>query len=242
MHIVRDVNAGQTTKSVYDMVGRLISSTDARGRTSSSTYDGEGRLTYSKDSDGNETWNYYDVYGRQYRTKHHPATVSGEPVVNIITRSEYDDAGRVVRTVREKEDGTLLSENRTVFESSDSGRTETSIDRMGGRSVSIYDFGGRLVRSESYLPGGALGGWTAYEYDALGRTVRTVNDSGITNQTVYDALGRTESTTVSGPGQSLTTSYTYDAAGRQLTVTAPGGSMTQNVYDDLGRVERGGLL
>jgi YD repeat-containing protein len=246
---------GLVTESTYDAAGRLTSSTDAYGHNSITVYDGEGRVTRSTSADGYATYYYYDVFGRAYKERlNKPVKAAGgslgvnQTVVNVLTYYDYDEAGRVVRTVRRNalpdgSDGDLISETRAAYESDETGRAETQIDALGLKSVSIYDAGGRLARSESYDAGGRLLDWTAYEYDALGRPYKTSTRRGVATTNEYDNLGGLTKTTVSAPGYNdQVTEYAYDDAGRQTEVARfPGTShkrTTYYTYDALGRVTK----
>ena len=229
---------GRFGQSRYEhLAGRLVRSVDSRGRASVSDYDGEGRLVHTRDAEGNETWRDYNVLGQLRRERSHIASLAGQPNANLTTSYTYDDAGRTIATeTRRSEDDSLVSRSATEYTSDANGRTETQIDRYGNRSTSIYDHGGRLLRSEQYSAAGRLLDWTAYEYDALGRTVRTTNRCGVTSESEYDELGRMTASTVTAGEFSFTTTYGYDKGGRQLWTLGPDGVRTTNRYDDLGRV------
>ena len=241
------------TDTISDAAGRILSTYDSRTNTQSSTdYDGEGRPIKSVDADGNINLYYYSILGQKYREEYRPVIVpssssSAFSVFSVVTNYFYDDSGRVIKTTREKYEKdnnsntivTKLSETRTIYTSDASGRTETQIDSLGLQSLSIYDTGGRLVRSESRDTQGNLLSWTAYEYDPLGRTVKTSDSKGNITSSEFDDLGRQTQTTVDlGSNYHAVTQYTYDLAGRQISVIRPDGNKQINVYDSLGRVER----
>jgi YD repeat-containing protein len=243
---VRDMTTGQRTVSAVDRAGNVLWSGDARGRRTNYTTDGEGRALATVDADGNRVENIYDVFGRVYKEYSHRAgvTENGRPA-NQLTYYTYDDAGRTIEVVRRKanpdgSDGPIISTTRNEYESDSNGRIETQIDSLGRKSRSIYDGeGGRLTRTESYDAAGRLVDWTAYEYDLLGRTVKTENRRGVINETEYDTLGRVQRKIEhTRDGAYRTESVnTYDAAGRLETVNTDG-HLTRNEYDPLGRVTK----
>src|SRR6266540_2358032 len=113
----------------------------------------------------------------------------------------------------------------------------------GETSRFLYDATGRLVAAE-------VGGLrTSYEYDELGRLVRSVTSEGETTAYEYDALGRVTSAgswrfaysdqgivrTVAPDGS--TTDYTYDRHAAVTSVDAAG-STVRFVYGEQQRVTR----
>ncbi|HLA85743.1 MAG TPA: RHS repeat-associated core domain-containing protein, partial [Thermoguttaceae bacterium] len=170
-----------------------------------------------------------------------------------IDETQYDDAGRVVKTIQNYADGTPAGAD-----------TEQDI------TVAYeYDSGGRLVtmtannakgsgdpeaQATKYLYTSPINAaWqTAVVYpdsaDALtqnGTTkVWTITSGSDHVSTLYDRLGRTETTT---DQRGIVHTYTYDTAGRLAVdaVTAPGGwgnvdhsvEAVVTTYDDVGRVE-----
>jgi len=231
---------GLISYSLSDAQGRPKENNDAQDKKSETEFDGEGRVTHSKDTQGNETWTEYDVFGRRYRERYHPANVTGEENTNTFSLYYYDEVGRIAKTERRRDsvDGELLSRTEKQYIAGENGRSETTIDTIGRRSVSHHDKGGRLTLSESFDAQGNLTGSTSYEYDALGRTLRTTNELGIVNENFYDDLGRAIKTIASGGVYNLVTEYGYSDGGKQMWTLAPNGMRTRNEYDDLGRLSK----
>ncbi|HWQ31399.1 MAG TPA: RHS repeat-associated core domain-containing protein [Blastocatellia bacterium] len=141
------------------------------------------------------------------------------------TRIYYDDPGRTITSVRDKD----------FFGQSD------NINGSGLKSASRYDGLGRTWRVGSWT--GSAWNVTDTEFDALGRTRRVsspysatdltgaVNPSGFWTTTTYDALSR--ALTVTTPDTAtVTTAY----SGNQVMVTDQTGKKRLSQTDALGRL------
>ncbi len=128
-------------------------------------------------------------------------------VTGRLTGTQYDPAGRAAETYQD-----------------DDGAGGANAVRTGTIEV---DGAGRVFAREDWLQandGGTSRGWTAYEYDALGRTTAVITAEGTagesTTATTYDALDRTLTETVGteagtgSTGDAQTTTFTYDIGGR----------------------------
>lgn len=250
-HITTDTLSGLTSRSSYDASGMLLDSTDSRGQVSTVESDGEGRSTFHSDENGNDTYSYYNVLGQKYMERWSKARVQDDQIVNLWTYFIYDEAGRVIDTVRRKSPASatngiglpasdILSHTRTTYASDVTGRTETTSDTTGLASRSTYDGSGRLKLTESLDAFGGVMNWTSYDYDDLGRKEVETNNRGVTTTYTYDSLGRVVATHVTGPnGIDMLSTTGYDNAGRQEWTGQPtetGRTYTRFKYDDLGRL------
>ncbi|MFY9587619.1 MAG: PA14 domain-containing protein [Actinomycetota bacterium] len=142
------------TTTVYDTAGRAIASTNGAG-SSCSTYDSEGRLTGDKapGETGNTTYTY-DPAGAQ-RTATDPASV--------VVTSEYDEAGRVKR----------------------------SIDSFGAESVFAYNGEGQMLSRTSAI--GSLAGnpnyTTTNSYNDAGQLTQIQDPAGRLYKFTYETRG-----------------------------------------------------
>jgi YD repeat-containing protein len=216
------------TTTVY-IDGMVTSTTDRFDVTTASMYDARGNLietrTESRDELGNPTW--------------------------IVSRTVYDDNGRVIYTIDPHVDPTPDS---------------TFLAAPGTHS--IYDSLGRVIGSEridllliklendldhtglKFTPeplGSDIGNTLSFDetiYDAVGRVDYTRQNDGadtVISKNVYDVAGRLKIAIQDPDGNlltttdQLTTQYIYDAAGRQTRVIDALGRETRYEYDKVGR-------
>ena len=252
--------ADYLTTTEYDLLGNVVSTTNALGDTTTYEYDALGRLMKETlpDPDG-----------------------AGEPLESPVTTYKYDAGGNLVGVID-------ALENETNYEYDALGRLTKEIlpdpDVVQGSNRPTtyygYDVLGNLTAVTDAL-GSELGDpdhTTRYRYDALGRqthvidalcsdptaaepdhTVLTAYDAvgnvtsvtdqlGRTTDYEYDALGRLTKETLPDPDDlegtnRPVTSYEYDALGNLIAVTdalgnvlgATGGHTTYYRYDNLGR-------
>jgi RHS repeat-associated protein len=173
-----------------------------------------GKPVDAKDANGIVSSGYYDDPLDRPKQIRRAVGVSG---VESQTTFAYDDANRVVTTTGDK-----VSNNDNVLVSKE-----------------LYDQRGRTTESRQY-EGGTNYIVNKRDYDALGRAYRMTNpyrpwnsESAAWTTNVYDALGRTVSTT-SPDGSVVTTSY----SGNTITATDPAGKTRRSVNDALGRLIR----
>lgn len=188
------------------------------------------QTTFAYDSAGN-------VINR--RLEGRPATVTtayhhtGQPLsvtdaTGRVTRSVFDDLGRLRQTILDGDIGTA-DDLVTTYSYDPSGRPTTVIDALGRQATTEYD-GRGLVTKVTYADGSfvthaydgagnrtsttdALGRTTRFNYDSRNRLVQTIAPDGSTEQMRYDGVGRlVESTDALG----RKAQFTYNAAGSLL--------------------------
>jgi len=234
--------------TVFDGLGRPLSTTGEDGSTASYAYDEVGRLDWSEDMDGVVTWRDYDVAGR---------LVEEELGSTGSTWLAYADSGLLLSV--EDRDGVVTEHDWTW----DGRRARTRRPRASGSDdwdlgEWIYDDLGQVIEAFD----GAS--WSTYEYDHLGRlavayegvdpaTGSYIHEiewewtdtdrvefhvrDGIETEFAWNALGWRESVTYhDSAGGSATRSWLYNANGhvRQHTDEA----MLESYWDvdTLGRV------
>jgi RHS repeat-associated protein len=203
------------TKFDYHPDGNLKEVRDAEGQTVSSfKYNQFGDLTESTDASGVTRYFVYDDFGNQTLSYVHwedPADLGNVVDKTIVTRTIYDEEGRVTETHQYTVGGPQFYSNAndldsvppdwtTLTEYDDAGRVDRSVDRFGTETRNFYDVRGNLLetRTASKHAGGP-DTWVVSRtsYDNNGRAVYTVDPYaedtlGDTpgTQTIYDALGR----------------------------------------------------
>jgi RHS repeat-associated protein len=135
-------------------------------------------------------------------------------------RNEYDDAGRLVRTL--DADGHAIAYTHDI-----AGRLEQVRDRRGHLNSFAYDERGRVLTEIN-----ALGETTSHTYDDDGNETSRTDGLGHTSHATFDARGnRLTETDALGH----TTTSTYDAKNGLLTQTDIAGQVVMtNTYADGG--------
>ncbi|MFJ2633319.1 FG-GAP-like repeat-containing protein [Streptomyces sp. NPDC087422] len=254
----------------YDSAGNPTSTTDPEGNVESSTYDSAGRMTSQTDPRGNvagadkakfTTTYVYDTAGRlktqtdplghgtSYTYDDNGNVLTTTDALNRVTTYGYDKFNRQTSVT-----GPDNKVSKTEYDAA--GNVSATIDTAGNRTSYTYDKAKRQVSMTS--PRGNVAGadkakfTTTYGYDGNGNRTQTVDASGATTTTAYDALNRvlsvtdglnhTTKTSYDGNGniasttdaRAKVTTYTYDDADRQLTVTDPLNRVTTDAYDAVG--------
>ncbi|MFI0163383.1 polymorphic toxin-type HINT domain-containing protein [Streptomyces sp. NPDC017095] len=264
-----------TVTHTYDALGNVTESTDPLGRVTRYQYDRQNRLTVKDvpvgtgDERGQWTYTYTrtgeilsvtDPNGARAETTYddldRPVTstaIERKPRPGAFTtRSEYDDAGNVVRqtspsgaesrfTYDSLGQPTRLQEPSGVVTQlgyDAEGREVRRTDGMGRTSAKIYDQLGRLVQDQDLDPANNQLRKVGYTYDKAGNLVASTNPLNRTTTYTYDALNRLtgQSEPVSDT-KSLTTSFGYDALGNRTRYTDGRGNSTLYTFNSLGLAE-----
>lgn len=221
-----------TIMTGVDLLGRVVSYTDARGNTTTTTYDDLGRVSGRSGPVGTEEFDYdstdkltaqkldgttiatphYDTYGRLTSVDYPTA---GTQSLGTITYDNFGntnglnyilgDSSTASDTVTRSQSGSVLTDSRVI------GTNTLS-------SSYSYDAAGRLT-------GATIGSHTyAYSFGALDSSCGS--SSGINPDAGKD--GNRVSMTV----DSMTTTYCYDYADRLVSTSDP--TTTDAAYDDHG--------
>jgi len=229
----------QVTTTEYDRLGRVSAQVDPLGRRTEYRYDGLGNASYIVTIvDSGET--DFDA-----------------PVLNLVTRYEYNNAGDLVQITAPDPDGsgdpglspvTDLYYDRLGRQILSRQVVGSSADTLGSptddvENATAYDNLGRVVSTID-----PRGGVAVYTYDALGRqtSVTLPDPDGVGSQaspvmeTTYNKLGQV---TAALDARGFVTTYEYDALNRLVKVSLPHDPMAmsfgyaiERTYDDLGRV------
>lgn len=235
---------GYVTRTWYDPVGRVISTTanyttaggqnylDQYNVVTWYGYDAVGNQTHVTDTLGYVTLTEYDPLNRPVTVTANYTATAG-PDANLQTIYEYDAVGNVVavadpagRVTRAEYD--VLNRPVTVTVNSVQGGGAPDENQT---SLSVYDELGR-VEAQVQLSGTERITTTAYAYDALGQQTAITDAEGNATYLAYDALGQQTQVT---DAEGNATQNEYDAAGRLSAVTGALPGTTRYVYDALGR-------
>ncbi|MFZ6646154.1 DUF4214 domain-containing protein [Undibacterium sp. TJN25] len=254
----------QVSYTLYDADGRLSQTIDPAGHVTEYQYDGAGNLieatqynttidtsVLNKDSlpqdlssiastDDRSTFYYYNLDNQKIGL----VDAGGD-----VTQFKYDDAGRLVETIR------FATQISNASIASDFASLLPAVDPADQHTLGFYDGEGRLIGSidaENYL--------TEFSYDQNGNLVRTtryataisapvdagadlddlrpaVNSKDETSSNSYDALNRLVSST---NAEGTVSTYQYDVAGNLRAATVAYASIDAKTvnqrFDQMGRV------
>ena len=233
--------AGHVMHNVYDLAGRLTSTTMAYGTadatTTSYTYYNDGRKATETDPGGNTTTYNYDPAGRLTSVvdaQQHTTAYAYDDAGNQTsatdanghkTQQQYDARRRLQKTTYD--DGTT-----TQYAYDGPGNLTGVTDQAGNVVQYTYDFANQLksvIQTASPNPQNA----TAYAYDPNGNLTNLTDANSHTTQHGLDLLNQLNKETLP-LGQTQT--RTYDAAGNLLTLTDYNGHTTTYTYDSQNRL------
>jgi len=220
------------SEQVYDEVGRLDQSIDARGHATTFGYDDSGRRTTITDALNQVTLTAYDAAGNQVALT--------DPRGNT-TAFVYDAGNRLTRTIAP--DATFRTTGydalgRRTSETDESGRvTQFGYDALG-RLTTVTDALNQIT-TYAYDEAGnrisqidANGHVTRFEFDSVGRQTKRILPDGASERFTYDAVGNRSSRT---DFLGRTTLYDYDLQSRLLRRTYPGNVQVSFTYTPTGR-------
>ncbi|NUW38303.1 hypothetical protein HTZ77_43945 [Nonomuraea sp. SMC257] len=264
-----------TVSHGYDKAGQLIRTTDPRGYTSTFEYDQLGRQVRVTDpAPEGETpgrWvTEYDLAGEQ-RASVDPTGARTEATYDDLgrkitetqverkpsaaaytTKLEYDDAGRLTKTVApgnrtttykvnaagEVTEQTDPAANTTTMGYDPAGRlTKTTNVALTTATLAEYDLAGRKIAVKD-LKGSTVLRTMSTGYDPAGNPTTLTSGEGHVTKHTFDALNRL--TSLIEPikdGETITTSFGYDATGARTRLTDGRGNATWTTYNTLGLVE-----
>ncbi len=243
-----------TYSNSYDLLGRVLSSTDAENNTTTYTYNTKGQLTtVTYPNNSTENYNYDSANERVTYTDRNGYALT----------TQYDYLGNVL-TVKENSTNYVLQTNTYDLY----GRTATSAN-YGSQSVTeyTYDIKDRVTSQKIKNSQGTVQYQENYSYSVVGtggayylKTVKTIlgdtnSPSIVTSEYVNkmgqkarsgEFIGETEVLTIntydiygnvlSVSRNGRTVSYTYDYNGKVLTETNALNNTTTYTYDNQGNV------
>ncbi|HEV3470216.1 MAG TPA: RHS repeat-associated core domain-containing protein [Pyrinomonadaceae bacterium] len=234
--------AGGVTSRTFDARDNLLSETNAEGRTTSFTYDANGNKLTETDPRGQTTRFTYNSRGQLLTTT--------DPL-GRVTAKTYDARGNLlsVRSPLGEETRYAYGPGGTLASITDALGNTTRYEYAGGHLTKETDALGRVTtytrdangnpRTQTVFRADAAGSaeplTTSYEYDRLGRLVRTVHLDGATTGAEYSPAGW-RSATVDPLGRRTT--YEHDEMGRLVRTVYPDGTSEEAGYDAEGRRTR----
>ncbi len=195
---------GNETEYEYNALWQLVSVTDVLDNVTTYEYDALGDLISVIDALGNETVYTYDALGQMvevcenYQNGVHETTDAADE--DVITTYEYDALGNLASVT----------------------------DTLGNETEYTYNAFGELVSVTD-----TLDNVTTYEYDAIGNLVSVTDALGNETEYEYNAFGELVSVT---DALDNVTTYEYDAVGNLVSVTDAAGVITVYTYDALGQM------
>ncbi len=256
-----------STETEYDSAGRVWRSRDAHGLWTENFYGFGGEVVQTRSEAIDENGNTVHLVSRTLLDDLGRPLFSGDTMLDepgsdgktFGTKNYYDAFGRTI-AVERRSDMRLVLLDRFGAEVTDystaQGPFSVRVDDQGtlvGRTESIYDAEGRLIRSIA-----ATGAETRYEYDDRGRQIRQISTAIDTvdskdalrhvTETEYDDQGRAFRTWTNIRGRdlddqvlldkrsALATTHEYDELGRTIKTTYADGSTAEFTYDDFGNV------
>ena len=195
----------QVKRSTYNILGQLISTTDAHGTSDAATvsyeYDANGNPTQVTAPGGAITTMVYDAAGNR--------TQLTGPNVGTVTTT-FNALGQV-RT------NTDAKNQVTTFGYDTLGRLTSRTNTNGESATWEWD---TATNGDGLLASRSNAGFTeTYSYNSDSKL-----DETVTNITAIGASS----------GTNFTTSYSYDSSGRPLAIDYPGGYSVTRVYNSHG--------
>ena len=209
-------NSGRGIDFERDWEGRITSITDPAGNQLHYEYDvATGDLIAATDRSGITTrFTYHADFP-------HRLDAIVDPLDRVFSRTEYDEAGRVIRLI----DG---GENAVAISYDIQNKTQTTTDPLGNVEQIVFDSEGNVTQEVD-----ALGGVVTRTFDQNGSVLTETDQRGNTTTLKYDADGNAISATDPLGNESLAL---YDNYGAVIATTDALGNTTRNSYNSRGEL------
>ncbi|WP_410814556.1 LamG-like jellyroll fold domain-containing protein [Micromonospora sp. 067-2] len=212
------------TRQSYDETGQLKTVTDPRGKISRYEYDQLGRVSKQiAPNDGATTYTYDDTGN----------VLSTTDPTGAVSTATYDYLGRTLTSTEVvRQEG---KSHTTRYTYNDQGWPSQVSTAAGVNSATTYN----AVGDPLTVTDGA-NNVSRYEYDAEGRTTKTIRPDGSYATVTYDMADRAGRTAEYSPTGTLLSeqSARYDRAGNLVASTDARGTTVTYDYDATGVVTR----
>jgi RHS repeat-associated protein len=213
-------NLGETKYS-YDLLGDRLSTVDPNGATITATYDFLGRPLTSTQVVRQTGASHITTFGYGLGGWLNQQTSPG----GVVTKSSYNAVGETITST----DG---ANNVTSFTYDGAGRRVRTTLPDNTYSVVAYDLAGNDVSTKSYDAANALLSSQSTEYDAESNVVASVDAKGTRLTFKYDASGMiTSETQPVSATDSIVSSFGYDVNGNRTRFTDGRGSIFLTTYN-----------
>ncbi|QDV86444.1 tRNA nuclease WapA precursor [Stieleria magnilauensis] len=235
-------STGQEIAFERNAAGLISAVTDPAGGRIEYQYSAAGDLTSVTDRENNTTTFKYEQPGRP-----HYLTEIIDPLGRTGIRSEYDNAGRLIKMIDADDEAIELIHDpanfvdtvqnqlghQTTYEYDIRGNVVTEIDGEGGITRYTYDDPNDPTLETSITKVLADGTQltTTMQYDADGNLIVETDPLGRRTFSTFDSFGNVLTTT---DALGNTTANAYDARGNLLSITDPVGQVTSFTYDASG--------
>jgi len=239
---------GHSIQNTYDYkTGQVLTSTDANNQTSRSEYDAFGRISKvfgpNDDALHPQTWYEYDLttLPAKVTTYIREEANTDDPAKIRVSYAFIDGLGRTIEVKTEADDP-----SRQII---------SGIVKFNNKGQVEHEYLPCLVpKSASYTTPDLIQPKTTYEYDTLGRVIKsiapdltyssveylpgevtTTDANGHQTKKYHDAYGQTVKIEEFNHGRIYTTTYGYDTQGNLLQTIDDHGNSINIIYDSLGR-------
>lgn len=212
----------QITSRLFNPAGQVINAVDARKNSTNISYDELSRPKRVINAENNYTETKYDELNRVKSTRNERG---------YYTYYSYYD-NDMVKTISRPLDGVNSGPDdiKTTFTYDVSDNLKTTTDPRGNTTTYVYDILNRKSE-ESYTINGQQR-VRKYEYDAMGRLYKVIDEKNNPTESRFDARGKLLKEI--DPLTNAVT-YTYDTNGNVLTVTDAENRKVTYDYDELDR-------
>ena len=203
--------AQQTSKTIYDALGRVQEEVDIRGNSSYIEYDVMNRMTRQTDVRGNITTYTYDELDRVTETR----------VNEKVTQQVYDCLGNVIKDI-----DALGYE--TSYEFDERNQLIKEINALGQETRYTYDATGHVLTVTN-----AKNQVKEYGYDELGQKTKEINEAGEERLYHYNHMGQVES--IQTEDQKII-QYQFDISGNMIKIAVNKQDKYQFKYDNMNQL------
>ncbi|AOY76017.1 RHS repeat-associated core domain-containing protein [Clostridium formicaceticum] len=212
----------------YDLTGNLKSRKDPKGNVTRFTYDTLGRLIKVTNPKNEEVSYQYDNLNNLIKILVLEYDNTGQLNRQIITQKEYDDLGRLIKTIDPL--------GKTEYYTYDKvGNLLQKIDKMGQKLVNTYDKRNRPLTQTCYKKDSSVESQKTFNYSQL-YTQNKLTATDARGTTVYEYYPNSALKKETQPDNKYVT-YEYDNNGNRSKLIDPYGLTITYTYDSRNRLD-----